>query len=102
MSANGSWLVDLHDAIADTVRALDLEAADCLTTHLDHLERLHHASKMLPHQAVLERAWEPEGVADPSYLKVFVRPLRLKRGDDAEARRDIPTEWGTGYRFIAR
>lgn len=57
MSANGSWLVDLHDAIADTVRTLDLEAADCPTTHLDHLERFRHASKLLPHQVVLERAW---------------------------------------------
>lgn len=65
-------------------------------------ELVRHAGRTLPHQALLERVWGPEWVADPSYLKVFVRRLRQKLGDDAEAPRYIQTEWGTGYRFIAR
>lgn len=64
-------------------------------------ELVRHAGRILPHQVLLERVWGPEWVADPSYLKVFVRRLRQKLGDDAEAPRYIQTEWGIGYRFIA-
>jgi DNA-binding response OmpR family regulator len=38
---------------------------------------------------------------DTHYLKVFVRRLRQKLGDDSEHPRYIQTEWGSGYRFIA-
>jgi len=33
-------------------------------------------------------------------LRVFVRRLRRKLGDDAEHPRYILTEWGVGYRFV--
>ncbi len=65
-------------------------------------ELVRHAGKILPHQVLLERVWGPEWVADPSYLKVYIRRLRQKLGDDAEAPRYIQTEWGIGYRFLAR
>ncbi|MDQ4099478.1 MAG: response regulator transcription factor [Chloroflexota bacterium] len=55
----------------------------------------------LPHHVLLERVWGSEWVSDPSYLKVFVRRLRRKLGDDAERPRFIETVWGTGYRFLA-
>ena len=35
------------------------------------------------------------------YLKIFVRRLRQKLGDDAERPRFIQTEWGVGYRFAS-
>jgi DNA-binding response OmpR family regulator len=38
---------------------------------------------------------------DAQYLKVFVRRLRQKLGDDAEQPRYIQTQWGVGYRFVA-
>ena len=60
-----------------------------------------HAGTVLPHQFLLERVWGPEYTRDAHYLKVFVRRLRQKLGDDAERPRYIRTAWGTGYRFIA-
>jgi DNA-binding response OmpR family regulator len=60
-----------------------------------------HAGAVVTHQALLERVWGPEYVYDTHYLKVFVRRLRQKLGDDAEHPRYIQTEWGIGYRFLA-
>lgn len=59
-----------------------------------------HAGDVLPHQVLLDRVWGSEWTTDPSYLKVFVRRLRQKLGDDARSPRYIQTEWGIGYRFI--
>lgn len=59
-----------------------------------------HAGAVLPHQLLLEQVWGPEYIRDTHYLKVFVRRLRQKLGDDAEQPRYIQTEWGVGYRFI--
>jgi two-component system, OmpR family, KDP operon response regulator KdpE len=64
-------------------------------------ELVRHAGRVLPHQYLLERVWGPEYVGDEGYLKVFVRRLRQKLGDDAAHPRYIQTEWGIGYRFLA-
>lgn len=60
-----------------------------------------HAGTTLPHHVLLERVWGSEWEADPNYLKVFVRRLRQKLGDDAAHPRYIQTDWGVGYRFTA-
>ncbi len=59
-----------------------------------------HMGAVVPHQVTLQEVWGPDSVADPRYLKVFVRRLRNKLGDDPEHHRYIQTVWGTGYRFI--
>jgi two-component system, OmpR family, KDP operon response regulator KdpE len=59
-----------------------------------------HAGQVLSHQQLLEQVWGPEYVHDTHYLKVFVRRLRQKLGDDAEQPRYIQTQWGVGYRFV--
>jgi DNA-binding response OmpR family regulator len=59
-----------------------------------------HAGNVLPHQLLLEHVWGPEYTRDTHYLKVFVRRLRQKLGDDSEHPRYIQTEWGIGYRFV--
>jgi DNA-binding response OmpR family regulator len=64
-------------------------------------ELVRHAGTTLPHHVLLERVWGSEWDADPNYLKVFVRRLRQKLGDDAERPRYIQTDWGVGYRFAA-
>jgi len=64
-------------------------------------ELVRHAGTTLPHHVLLERVWGSEWEADPNYLKVFVRRLRQKLGDDAEHPKYIQTEWGVGYRFVA-
>jgi DNA-binding response OmpR family regulator len=56
---------------------------------------------VVPHQVLLQEVWGPDYIADPQYLKVFMRRLRNKLGDDPEQPRYIQTVWGTGYRFIS-
>lgn len=65
---------------------------------LEELAR--HAGTVLPHHFLLERVWGPEYVGEDHYLKVFVRRLRRKLGDDADQPKYIQTEWGVGYRFV--
>jgi two-component system KDP operon response regulator KdpE len=64
-------------------------------------ELVRHAGTVLPHRVLLERVWGPEYVKNSHYLKVFVRRLRRKLGDDPERPRYIHTEWGIGYRFAS-
>ena len=59
-----------------------------------------HAGTTVPHRLLLEQAWGPEYIGDAHYLKVFIRRLRRKLGDDAERPRYIQTQWGIGYRFV--
>lgn len=65
-------------------------------------ELVRHAGVVLPHHVLLERVWGAAYAHEIHYLKVFVRRLRRKLGDDAERPRYIQTEWGVGYRFVAR
>ena len=89
------------DAAAREVR-VGGEVVRLTSTEYRLLEELvRHAGTVLPHHVLLERVWGSGWVADPSYLKVFVRRLRQKLGDDAERPRYIQTEWGIGYRFLA-
>ena len=63
-------------------------------------ELVRHAGIVLSHHYLLEQVWGPQYVRDTHYLKVFVRRLRQKLGDDAEQPLYIQTERGTGYRFL--
>ena len=63
-------------------------------------ELVRHAGTVLPHRHLLEQVWGPGYVGDTHYLKVFVRRLRRKLGDDSGRPRYIQTEWGIGYRFL--
>ena len=67
---------------------------------LEELAR--NAGTVLPHQVLLERVWGPEYINEVHYLKVFVRRLRRKLGDDADQPQYIQTEWGIGYRFATQ
>jgi DNA-binding response OmpR family regulator len=64
-------------------------------------ELMRHAGSVMTHNLLIERVWGPEYVGGDHYLKVFVRRLRQKLGDDARHPRYIQNEWGVGYRFIA-
>jgi two-component system KDP operon response regulator KdpE len=71
------------------------------TTEYRLLEELvRHAGSVLPHSYLLERVWGPNYDGEYHYLKVFVRRLRSKLGDQASHPRYIQTEWGVGYRFV--
>ncbi len=66
---------------------------------LYHLIR--NAGYVLTHGTLLAKVWGREYVDEVDYLRVYVRRLRDKLGDDSEDRRYIRTERGLGYRFLA-
>jgi DNA-binding response OmpR family regulator len=58
------------------------------------------AGAVVPHHVLLEEVWGQELAGDARHLKVFVRRLRNKLGDDPEAPRYIHTVRSVGYRFL--
>ncbi len=65
---------------------------------LYHLVR--NAGHVLQHGTLLAKVWGREYVDEVDYLRVYVRRLRDKLGDDPDAPRYIRTERGLGYRFL--
>jgi two-component system KDP operon response regulator KdpE len=56
--------------------------------------------KLLTHAWLLKRVWGPRYSDESHYLRVYVRQLRRKLGDDAAAPIYILTEPGVGYRWL--
>jgi two-component system KDP operon response regulator KdpE len=65
---------------------------------LYHLVR--NAGHILPHATLLAKVWGREYVDELDYVRVYVRRLREKLGDDPDRPRFIQTERGLGYRFV--
>ena len=74
-----------------------LTAAECRL--LEAL--LRQAGVVVPRPVLLRHVWGDDYTGEADSLKVFVRRLRQKLGDDPARPRYIQTEWGVGYRFIA-
>ncbi|HXF57540.1 MAG TPA: response regulator transcription factor [Actinomycetota bacterium] len=55
--------------------------------------------KLLTHRWLLQRVWGPAYTSEAHYLRVFVRQLRSKLGDDPARPRFVVTEPGLGYRW---
>jgi two-component system KDP operon response regulator KdpE len=55
--------------------------------------------KLLTHRWLLQRVWGPSYGTESHYLRVFIRQLRIKLGDDPGKPRYIVTEAGLGYRW---
>jgi two-component system KDP operon response regulator KdpE len=66
---------------------------------LYHLVR--NAGQILPHATLLAKVWGREYVDEVDYVRVYMRRLREKLGDDADHPHFIKTERGLGYRFLA-
>ena len=60
-----------------------------------------NAGRLVTQSMILNTLWGPAHAEDSQYLRVFIRQLRAKLGDDAANPRYIMTEPGVGYRFIA-
>jgi two-component system KDP operon response regulator KdpE len=56
--------------------------------------------KLLTHQWLLRRVWGRGYGEESHYLRIYVRQLRRKLGDDAAAPIYVATEPGVGYRWI--
>jgi len=65
---------------------------------LYHLVR--NAGHVLQHGTLLAKVWGREYLDEVDYLRVYVRRLRDKLGDEPDHPRYIRTERGLGYRFI--
>lgn len=71
-------------------------------TEYDLLEAMvTNPGKLLTHAWLLQRVWGAGYSEESHYLRVYVRQLRQKLGDDATAPRFIVTEPGVGYRWVA-
>jgi two-component system KDP operon response regulator KdpE len=57
-----------------------------------------NAGRVLTHQMLLKEVWGPAHLHDTPYLRVYVRQLRQKLGDDTAAL--IVSEAGVGYRLV--
>ena len=55
--------------------------------------------KLLTHRWLLQRVWGAGYASENQYLRVFIRQLRQKLGDDPARPRFIVTESGLGYRW---
>jgi two-component system KDP operon response regulator KdpE len=56
--------------------------------------------KLLTHRWLLQKVWGPSYGDESHYLRVFIRQLRQKLGDDATSPSYIGTEPGVGYRWL--
>ncbi|TJZ89531.1 response regulator [Paracoccus gahaiensis] len=60
-----------------------------------------NAGRLVTQGMALEQVWGPAHLEDSQYLRVFIRQLRAKIGDDAGNPKFIFTEAGVGYRFAS-
>lgn len=59
-----------------------------------------HAGRIVTHRTLLHEVWGKAHEHDTQYLRVFVRQLRQKLGDDPASPRYIMNEPGVGYRML--
>jgi len=65
---------------------------------LYHLTR--NAGRVLPHRTLLAKVWGREYTSELDYLKVYIRRLRHKLGEEMDATISIESERGVGYRLV--
>jgi two-component system, OmpR family, KDP operon response regulator KdpE len=93
---------DLEVDLQRTQARLNGEALRLTPTEWALLEAfVTNPGKLLTHQWMLRRVWGPGYTLDQShYLRIYVRQLRRKIGDDVTNPRYVATERGMGYRWI--
>jgi two-component system, OmpR family, KDP operon response regulator KdpE len=98
-------VLDFGDLVVDLGRRLVEVAGERVhltKTEWALLEALAtNPGKLLTHQWLLRRVWGPGYAEESHYLRVYVRALRRKLGDEATAPKLILTEPGVGYRWLA-
>jgi DNA-binding response OmpR family regulator len=89
------------DFTAQEVRLRDTPLELTPTEYKLLYQLVRNAGRTLPHGTLLARVWGREYLDEVDYVRVYIRRLREKLGDDAERPRYIRTERGVGYRFLA-
>jgi two-component system KDP operon response regulator KdpE len=64
------------------------------------LELIQHPGQILTQQYLLRKYWGDSHIEDSHYLRIFIRQIRNKLGDDPTRPAYIETDAGVGYRFI--
>jgi DNA-binding response OmpR family regulator len=65
-----------------------------------HYHLVRNVGQTQTYGTLLARVWGREYINEVDYVRVYIRRLRSKLGDDSEQPRYIRTERGLGYRFI--
>ena len=60
-----------------------------------------HLGMVVTHRQLLTEIWGPSHAGDTHYLRIYMKQLRDKFGDDAIRPRHFVTETGVGYRLLA-
>ena len=81
-------------------RALLFVDLPFLTYQVSISEAILNAGRVLQHGTLLAKVWGREYVDEVDYVRVYIRRLRDKLGDDPENPRYIRTERRLGYRFL--
>jgi two-component system KDP operon response regulator KdpE len=93
---------ELEVDLARRLVSLDGEQVHLTPTEYGLLEALvTNPGKLLTHQWLLRKVWGQGYGTETTYLRTYVRALRKKLGDDAQAPMLIVTEPGVGYRWVA-
>jgi two-component system KDP operon response regulator KdpE len=86
---------------ADHSAALDGTPLHLTRREFDLLWMLaRHRGRLVTQGMILRALWGPAHAEDSQYLRVYIRQLRQKLGDDAANPRFILTEPGIGHRFL--
>ena len=105
--ATGARAVPIHLSTsfvfdsADHAASLDGQPLQLTRREFDLLWMLaSHRGRLVTQEMILKAIWGPAHIEDSQYLRVYIRQLRQKLGDDAANPRFIATEPGIGYRFL--
>jgi two-component system, OmpR family, KDP operon response regulator KdpE len=80
--------------------ALDAQPLHLTRREFDLLWMLaSHRGRLVTQAMILKAIWGPAHAEDSQYLRVYIRQLRQKLGDDASNPRFLFTEPGVGYRM---
>ncbi len=87
--------------LAKKTVTLDGESVHLTPTEYKLLEAMAtQPGKLLTHGWLLQKVWGPGYGRESHYLRLYVRQIRKKLGDDAAFPKWITTEPGLGYRWI--
>ncbi|WP_221795997.1 response regulator [Oceanobacter mangrovi] len=64
------------------------------------LELVQHPGQIITQHQLLKKFWGEGHLDDTHYLRIFIRQIRNKLGDDPARPAYIETEAGVGYRFL--
>lgn len=98
------WLVEVGDLRIDLpLRRVTLAGREIRLSRREfdvlwYLAR--HADRIVTHQQLLREVWGPGQEHETHYLRVYIRHLREKLGDDSANPRYIDNEPGVGYRLL--